>query len=53
MCPSLSCCVLGALRIDTRDLLVAETSQYPAGTEYIGTAEHLILNVILSYGTFS
>lgn len=45
MSPSVSCCVLHVLRIYTRNPLIAETSQYPAGTEYIGMAEHLILNL--------
>lgn len=45
--------VLDALRIYTRDLLTAETSQYLAGTEYTGMPEHLVLNIILSYGTCS
>ena len=48
-----SCCVLDALRIHTRDLLTAETSQYSAGTEHLGVPKHLILNVILSYGICS
>lgn len=45
MSPSVSCYVLHALKIYTRKPLIAETSQYPAGTEYIGMAEHLILNL--------
>lgn len=45
MSPRASCYILDALRICTRNPLTAETSQYPAGTEYIGMAEHLILNI--------
>lgn len=43
--PGASCYILDALRIYTRNPLTAETSQYPAGTKYIGMAEHLILNI--------
>lgn len=52
MSPSVSY-VLDALTIYTRDLLTAETSHYLAGIEYTGTPEHLVLNIILSYGTCS
>lgn len=45
MSPRASCYFLDALRIYTRNPCTAETSQYPAGTEYIGMAEYLILHV--------
>lgn len=40
MCPGVPCSALAVLEIYTRDLFVAETSQYPAGVEDIGTQEH-------------
>lgn len=40
MSPRASCYVLDALRICTRNSRTAETTQYPAGTEYTGMAEH-------------
>lgn len=45
MSPRASCYVFDALRICTRNSLTVETSQCPAGTEYTGMAEHLILNI--------
>lgn len=45
MSPGAPCYVLDALRIYTRNPRDAETSQYPAGTEYVGMAEYLILHI--------
>lgn len=52
MCPGVPCSALAVLEIYTRDLSVAETSQYPAGVEDTGTQEHYLC-MQLSHGICS